>query len=327
MAHDDDIRERYDQIMKGEGVLADIGACAFSHVVAIGVERGLLSEQSPVKPPKEINDVVQLFRPRLRRPSSEETVRFDQVGRKLGYPPDDLFSRRCNELPRYYEVLLVHRHKKAHRSAVVSVASLCAFAGAVLAILDLSADEWVDAHSLNDAAKEALRWAIAQDSRENTEGAGRLRDELNQGKGTRPRPGTERTHPIEEQVSVVRDKIQPLVRELMRTLLVEAPGLLDAEDERGLQDKAYCGHLGLKIGNLPLLRRIGLGTEVNGYSRYWRDPYGGFYVCSQWWKQYHHSNARSLLAFVQDVADRHDGQEAEVLRRHEQAFRDYLAGA
>ena len=139
-------------------------------------------------------------------------------------------------------------------------------------------------------------------------------------------PGAHWSRVDEEQVSSVRNKIQPLVRELMWTLLVEFSGLLDAEHERGLQDKAYCGHLGLKIGNLPLLRRTGLGTEVNGYSRYWRDPYGGFYVCSQWWRQHHHSNAHALLAFVQDVADRNDGPEAEALHRHEQAFRDYLAG-
>ena len=131
----------------------------------------------------------------------------------------------------------------------------------------------------------------------------------------------------DERVSAVRDRIQPLVRELMWTLLVECPNLLTAEDKRGLQDEAYCWQLGLTISNLPLLRRTGSGTEVNGYNRYWRDPYGDFYVCSQWWKLHHHQNARSLLTFIKDVAERNTGHpEADGLRRHEQAFRDYLAG-
>lgn len=114
----------------------------------------------------------------------------------------------------------------------------------------------------------------------------------------------------------------------MWTLLVECPDLLTAEHKRGLQDEAYCWQLGLTISNLPLLRRTGSGTEVNGYNRYWRDPYGDFYVCSQWWRLHHRSNARSLLTFIKDVAERNTGHpEADALRRHEQAFRDYLAGA
>ena len=147
--------------------------------------------------------------------------------------------------------------------------------------------------------------------------------------GAGQRPAVQRTHARsdDEQVSAVREKIQPLVVDLMRTLLVDVPELLCAEDKRGLQDQAYCGQLGLKIG-LPLLRRTELGTEVNGHNRYWRDSYGDFYVCSQWWKQHHHSNARSLLAFVEGVAERNKGRpDAKVLRRHERAFRDYLAGA
>ena len=139
---------------------------------------------------------------------------------------------------------------------------------------------------------------------------------------------TEWFHADDEQVSAVRNKIQPLVRELMWTLLVDAPGLLDAEDKRNLQNEAYCRQLGLKTSNLPLLRQTAWGTEVNGHSRYWRDSYGDFYVCSQWWKQHHHSNARSLLAFIEDVTERNKWQpDVQALRRHEQAFRDYLASA
>ena len=77
-----------------------------------------------------------------------------------------------------------------------------------------------------------------------------------------------------------------------------------------------------------LLRRTECGRkDVKGYDRYWKDSYGGFYVCSEWGRQHHHSNARSLLAFVEDVAERNKGRpDAKALRRHEQAFRDYLAG-
>lgn len=145
---------------------------------------------------------------------------------------------------------------------------------------------------------------------------------------TRSHPGVQWAHADHEHASIVHNKIQPLVRDLMWTLLVEFPELLDGEDKRGLQDEAYCWRLGLEISNLPLLRHIGSGTEVNGYNRYWRDPFGDFYVCSQWWKQHHHSNARALLAFIEDVAERSERHpERYALRRHKQAFRNYLVGA
>ena len=176
----DDIRDRYDRIMKGEGVLVDVGACAFSHVIATGIARGLLvDDHDPITPPREIVEVMRLFRRHLRRRNSDETMRFNQVGYALGLSPDDLFFRRCVELPRYFEVLQVHRNKRAHRGEV-TVASLCAFAGAVLGVLELAADEWADAKKLNEAAERALEWATNQTSRESTEDAGRLRSELDQ---------------------------------------------------------------------------------------------------------------------------------------------------
>ena len=327
----DEIREWYDSIMKGEGVLVDIGAGAYRDVIAAGVEHGLLVDRS-ITPPKEIIEVLRLFRPRLQQQGSEDRIRFDQVGRKLGYPPGDLFHRRCVELPPYFEVLLFHRNKQAHRGAVVTVASLCAFAGCALGILDLAEDKWGDAREVRDTAERALEWATGQNIRESSrERVTRIDRELDQEEGSRTklRPRVPTDDPIGRRVgSVVREKIQPLVRDLMRTLLVDVPELLCAEDKRGLQDQVYCGQLGLSIGNLPLLRPTEFGTEVNGHNRYWRDPYGDFYVCSQWWKQHHHSNARSLLAFVEDVAERNRGRpDAKVLDRHEQAFRDYLTGA
>ena len=119
---DDDIREWYDRIMKGEDVLVDIGTCAFSDVTATGLKHDLLSPLSPITPPREIIDVVRLFRRRLSQLNSDETVYFRQVGRTLGYRPDELFCRRCVELPQYFEVLQFHRNKRAHRGAEVTKA-------------------------------------------------------------------------------------------------------------------------------------------------------------------------------------------------------------
>ena len=176
---DDDLRDWYDQIMKSEGVLADIGACAFAHVISIGVKNGLLVDDIGPTTASEIIDVLKLFRRRLRRPSSEETMWFRQVGRELGYGPDDLSCRRCVELPQYFEVLHIHRNKRAHRGEVTS-ASLCAFAGAVLGILELSSDDWVDTRRLNDAAQGALVWATDSTNRESAEDEVRLRSKLDQ---------------------------------------------------------------------------------------------------------------------------------------------------
>ena len=99
--------------------------------------------------------------------------------------------------------------------------------------------------------------------------------------------------------------VQPLVKSLMQTLLVADPALLSEAEKRDLQDNEYCkSSLGLQIGNFALIRRIEEGRIINGHGRYWADRYGGFYVCSQWWKQHHHANAQSLLAWVEDLIER-----------------------
>ena len=159
---DDYIREWYDRIMRGEGVLADIGTRAFSEIIAIGVERDLLDDAPNQITPREIVDVVRLFRLHLYQRNSQERVWFNQLGRELGYRPHELFFRRCVELPRYFEVLQFHRNKRAHRDEVTT-ASLCALAGVVLGILELSADDWTDTQELKDTAEKALAWASNQD--------------------------------------------------------------------------------------------------------------------------------------------------------------------
>ena len=145
------------------------------------------------------------------------------------------------------------------------------------------------------------------------------------------RSRVQRTHSDGQKSSAVREQIeqiQPLVRNLMWTLLVEESDLLSTKDKRDLQDEKYCKELGLEIGNLPLLQSTESGTKVNGHNRYWVDTYGDFYICSQWKPKHHHSNAQSLLKFVKDIAAHKKGQPGvEALRRHKQAFDNYLAGA
>lgn len=138
-------------------------------------------------------------------------------------------------------------------------------------------------------------------------------------------PSVRRAERGAEEDSADATQIQPLVKELMHTLLVEAPLLLSDVDRRNLQDNEHCKRtLGLRIGNFALLRRTRSDTDGKGRNRYWADPYDGFYVCSQWGKPHHRSNARCLLAFVKDIVARNAGPKGDVLRRHEQAFREYL---
>ena len=102
-------------------------------------------------------------------------------------------------------------------------------------------------------------------------------------------------------------QVQPLVQDLMKTLLEDFPTLLDDSDRRNLMDKEHCKTiLGLRIGNYPLLRLREEGG--NGYNRYYKDVYGGqFHVCSQWAKTNHFHNAGSLLRLVNGLIDRRQG--------------------
>lgn len=119
--------------------------------------------------------------------------------------------------------------------------------------------------------------------------------------------------------------IQPLVRALMRTLLVGRASLLDESEKHDLTDNEYCKtRIGLRICNIALLRRSESGREIKGYGRYWKDRYGGFYVCSQWPKLRHRANAESLLAFVEGLLERKP-EHGAALGPHVKAFRDYLS--
>ena len=125
-------------------------------------------------------------------------------------------------------------------------------------------------------------------------------------------------------------QIQPLVRNLMKTLLEDYPTFLSDTDIRNLRDKDYCkNNLGLKIYN-PLLRNTEAGTkgsDNDNNNRYWVTPYNKrFYVCKEWGPKDHLSNARSLLRFVDDLAARHPAHPGTpALARHKKALNDYIA--
>ena len=175
----------------------------------------------------------------------------------------------------------------------------------------------------DDVAEPTLRKAVeVADSSELFVRSAKLLKLIGYGVGQRP--GAQRTRSNERQSSTVRE-FQPLVRNLMQTLLVDAPELLSDDAKRGLQAKEYCQELGLKM-SLPLLRKVDCGPKVNGRNRYWTSSFGEFYVCSQW--SYHSHNARKLLDFVEELTVRNEGRRGtEILQRHAEAFRGYIEGA
>ncbi len=118
-------------------------------------------------------------------------------------------------------------------------------------------------------------------------------------------------------------RVQPIVQRLMETLLME---VLDEEDINNLMDKNYCKEvLDLKIGNHELLRKEKDGREVKGRSRYWKDLYADeFYVCSEWGKQNHSHNAKSLLKFVCELVQR-QSEHQDILNPHIKELTDYVS--
>ena len=131
----------------------------------------------------------------------------------------------------------------------------------------------------------------------------------------------------EESFISDRGKIQPLVQNLMETLLDDFPTLLNDADEHNMMDKERCKKvLGLRIGNHPLLRPQEEGREVGGRGRYYDTIYGSkFYLCSQWGKTYHLENARSLLRLVTGLIERRMGHPGlTALERHRAALQDYI---
>ncbi len=112
----------------------------------------------------------------------------------------------------------------------------------------------------------------------------------------------------------------------METLLSRCPDLLDQKDKRDLSNAEFCKrHLGLKISNRELLRRVAERDTVSGYRRYWKDPFGDYYVCSQWGKQNHKHNAEKLLEFLKHLIKRKaTHRNVQELEEHRQDFETYL---
>ncbi len=141
---------------------------------------------------------------------------------------------------------------------------------------------------------------------------------------------TEQRASKEETGQPQSDRLQPLVRNLMKTILEDHPSLLTETDIENLTDRDYTQNiLGLQIGGFPLLRRREAGrrgSENDRRSRYYAKLYGGrFYVCSQWWRDDHLDNARSLLRLVEEIAGRdpeHPG--VPELERHKRSLREYI---
>ena len=125
-------------------------------------------------------------------------------------------------------------------------------------------------------------------------------------------------------------RIQPIVRQLMKTLLEDHPTLLTETDLANLMTRDYTQRtMGLQLGGFPLLRRRESGrngSDNDERHRFYAKLYGGrFYVCSQWWKDDHFSNARSLLRSVDQLGGR-DPNHAGIpeLERHSKALGDYI---
>ena len=117
-----------------------------------------------------------------------------------------------------------------------------------------------------------------------------------------------------------RGWLQSVVRNLMQTILEDHPTLLSHAEKSSLMDAEYCKDiLGLKLP-FPLL---GNARVVNGQARYWSTRYDGYYVCSEWWKDYHRHNVRMLRKFIDDPVSRrphHPGIPA--LKRHWEALEE-----
>ncbi len=126
------------------------------------------------------------------------------------------------------------------------------------------------------------------------------------------------------------DQVQPIVRELMKTLLEDYPSLFTETDIENLMNRDYTQNiLGLQLGGFPLLRRREAGrrgSDNDRQNRFYTKLYADrFYVCSQWWRDDHLDNAKSLLRFVDQLAGR-DPKHIGIpeLERHMKSLRDYI---
>ena len=168
----------------------------------------------------------------------------------------------------------------------------------------------------------------AETTADSTESFVRFISLLESDQSTPPQQGTRVAEDNNRRSDSPR-RIQPLIRELMSTLLDEHPTLLSEVDLSNLMDAEYCKkELGISM-NHALLRRQEEGRDVSGHSRYYKDVYGGrFYVCSQWWRDVHVEKAKAMLRFVDMLIRRKHGHaDVPALERHRDALVKYIEEA
>ena len=102
-------------------------------------------------------------------------------------------------------------------------------------------------------------------------------------------------------------QVQPLVREVMRMILERHP--LPEEEIRNLMDSDYCKRkIGLRISNFPLVKE-----SREPVVRYWKDRFARkYYVCSQWWRDYHLHNALTLRDYMRFLMKRYQDDQRDV---------------
>ena len=133
--------------------------------------------------------------------------------------------------------------------------------------------------------------------------------------------------PVEMSRESEIPRLQLLVQPLMKTLLEDFPRLLSENDLTNLTDKNYCQNsLGLELGGFALLRRREDGREFSGHDRYYKKVYAGrYYVCSQWWRDSHFRNARSLQSFVLGLIRQNEGHPGtHALHEHWSSLKTFI---
>ena len=135
--------------------------------------------------------------------------------------------------------------------------------------------------------------------------------------------------PMPEPTRRELGQLQPLVRNLMQTLLEDYPDLLSESELQDLLNPVFCRvRLGLEMNDsdVALIRRREEGIIVNGLPKYWVKVYGGrYYVSKEWWPQHRTQNGPALLRWVGElIARNYSHPRVRELEWHRAAFQNYL---
>lgn len=166
----DEIMGWYEKILSSrhERILAQIGGLAYDEIMLSGVKAGLLRQPDPLAP-SEFRHVTKVMLAKHDRKNSEGSIPFRSISRELGARESDLLNRRCVELPTLFDVLRSHRNKRAHPGdGEITEATLCALAGTVLSVLELSSERRLNAEQretvvkLREVSENALAYVVSQ---------------------------------------------------------------------------------------------------------------------------------------------------------------------